>query len=216
MEWSVHRILVWTMRRPSTAVILAGLALIVAVTALLVALNDDSTAQPEAQQSDRPVGLWRALPTDQDLPEGWRVESAGVSPGADGANAQLAGPSSLSGYVYIWHMAAGDDSAHLALQDWRESADALPGQRRESIDRLGNEAVAIRQERPLARPGGDGPILQTVLVVWRRGDVIAQLSLQDVPAYVGPGRTQPTSRIEMTAVEELARAIDARLEQSLK
>jgi hypothetical protein len=204
------------MRRPSTAVILSGLALLLSGVALLVALNDSSTKQPEAQESGRPIGLWRALPTDQDLPDGWRVESGSVAPNAAGANAQLAGPSSLSGYVTMWQQAGGDSEAHLALQDWRESADALPGQRRESIDRLGNEAVAIRQERRLTRPGGDGPVLQTVLVVWRRGDVIVQLGVQDVPAYVGPGQAQPTSRIEMAAVEELARAIDERLEQTLR
>ena len=110
----------------------------------------------------------------------------------------------------------GADGAQLLLRDVGESADVLPGRSRVQVGRLGNEAVAFRQQHHLRGPGGEGPAYVNVTVVWRRGDVVAQLSIQDQPAFAGPGRSQPSAPIDMRAVEELARAIDARLGRALR
>jgi hypothetical protein len=205
------------MRRPSAALLLSGAALVVAVAALVVALRDGEPAGGEPGTPDRPAGLWRALPAEGDLPEGWHVTMANVGVYAGDASAQIAGPERLSGYLTLMQHEDGAEGAQLLLRDIRESADVLPGRKREQIGRLGNEAVAVHQTyQPAGPAGADGPQIQNVTVVWRRGAVVVYLTVQDFGTYLGPGRTQPSTSIEMTTVEALARAIDARLARDLR
>ena len=202
------------MRRPSIAHFISLLSLAVAVAALVVALRNDGTAPPRPAERTRPTGLWRALPADADLPDGWRVTYASVHAFDPAVSAQLDGPDQSSAHLVLARHEEGDIGAHLDLRDVRESADALPGHEREQVGRLGNEAVAIRQVQRLA--GADGPHVETVSVFWRRGDVVAHLWVQRHPTFLGPGRSEPAKPIETGAVEALARAIDARLERELR
>lgn len=205
------------MRVPSLPLALSVLALALAGVALVVALGNDRVAEEAASETTRPSGLWRGLPADADLPEGWRVISAGAgSGGFTGSYAQLAGPNRLNGYLSLTQHPDGMDGAHLSLRDTRESADSLVGHRRESIERIGSEAVAVREQRSIMLGSEAGPVQESVIVTWRRGAVIVTLSVQDTPAFLGPGRTEPSRPIEMAAVEALARAVDARLERELR
>lgn len=150
--------------------LLAGLALVVAGTSLLVSMSKSSPSSATASPtpSCRTVA-WNALPPGDTLPEGWTVSGSGFY--TDGYGAQLTGPTASGAQaapVLNVRVSCYGSDGHIVLTRSHE-ADLAAGGTDVPFAGIGDEALAAKDASGT-----------TTSVYFRRGQLVASLAAQGV------------------------------------
>ena len=196
---------------------IATLALVVAVAALVIALRG-------RRQDAGGLGadVWRVLAPAPELPEGWSQTTGSVNLGFPGPSAgvNLRGPENLTGFANIMPVGPDTRAARDYLRALRASAREFEHEPFH-VPLLGEETVGVRE---VFRPSlSGGPAQDANLttyrstVVWRRGAVVAVVSVSDFPSGLTPnGQRDTAAPVDPANVIELARRYDARLSSMVR